>query len=329
MDVLSDMLSTVRLKSTVFTQTQLTAPWGIRADGRDHFAFHVITRGRGVLDVDGLPPVDVEAGDVVVVAPGRTHSLRDRRESPARDLMELLSSGAFDRRTGTAPAGEAGPTTHLICGCFRFEDMRHNVLMSALPTMIHTREMSSDVGPWLAQTIKLLAYESLAERPGMATVVDRLCDAMFVYILRSHLVAVPAQDPNWLRALVEPQIGSALRFMHEDPSADWTVATLATRVAMSRSAFAARFTQFVGESPMQYLSRWRLQKAAALLRAGDVDIADVAARVGYESPAAFSKAFKRTIGVAPGAYRRGGSQLSTARQPAPGRNLQPAFRGSV
>ena len=130
----------------------------------------------------------------------------------------------------------------------------------------------------------------------MATVVNRLCDAMFVYILRSHLAALPAHEPTWLRALVDPQIGSALRFMHEDPSADWTVAKLAAGVGMSRSAFAARFTQFVGESPMQYLTRWRLQKAAALLRSGDVDIADVAARVGYESPAAFSKAFKRTIG---------------------------------
>ncbi len=303
MDVLSDMLSTVRLRSTVFARTQLSAPWGIRAEGQDHFAFHVITRGRGVLEVDGLRGglVDVEAGDVVVVSPGREHTLRDRPESPARDLMELLSAGVFDR--GTSPDESRG-TTQLICGCFRFDDMRSNILMSALPTMIHTRELASDAGPWLSQTIKLLAYESFADRPGMATVVDRLCDAMFVYILRCHLVQVPAQESNWLRAIIEPQIGTALGLMHENPSADWTVATLAAKVAMSRSAFAARFTQFVGEPPMLYLTRWRMQKAAGLLRTSDADLGEVAARAGYESPAAFSKAFKRTMGVAPGAYRR-------------------------
>jgi len=308
LDVLSDILATVRLRSTVFAQTQLAAPWGIRAEQREHFAFHVIARGRGVLDVDGLGSSEVEAGEVVVIAPGRGHTLRDRPETPARDLSELLSDGVFISRPGAGlPTPRDGPaTTHLICGCFRFEDMRHNVLVSALPTMIHTREMANDVGPWLAQTIKLLAYESLADRPGMTTVVNRLCDAMFVYVLRSYLAALPAHESNWLRALVEPQIGTALRLIHDEPSNPWTVATLATRVAMSRSAFAALFTRVVGESPMQYLTRWRLQKAAGMLRSGDTELAAIAARVGYESPAAFSKAFKRMVGTSPGAYRRSG-----------------------
>jgi len=259
-----------------------------------------------VLEVDGLAPLEVEAGEVVVLAPGRGHTLRDRPETPARDLSDMLADGVFSSQPGAVPStpGDGRPTTHLICGCFRFEDMRHNVLLSALPTMIHTREMANEVGPWLAQTIKLLAYESLADQPGTTTVVNRLCDAMFVYVLRSYLTALPAHESNWLRALVEPQIGTALRLIHEEPNKPWTVATLASRVAMSRSAFAALFTRVVGESPMQYLTQWRLQKAAGMLRTGGVELADVAARVGYESPAAFSKAFKRTVGIAPGAYRR-------------------------
>jgi AraC family transcriptional regulator, alkane utilization regulator len=325
LDVLSDMLSAVRLRSTVFAQTRLPAPWGIRAEGGDFFAFHVIVSGRGHLEVDGLAPVNIEAGEVVVVRPHQVHSLRDRPDTPTVDLNRLLAAGAFGpagRATpealagsagvadaavlaGSAGVADAGPhATHLICGCFQFEDMRHNLLLSALPTMIHTRELASEVGPWLAQTIKLLEYESLSDRPGMATVVDRLCDAMFVYVLRSHLASVGTGESNWLRALVEPQIGVALQLLHDEPGRAWTVGTLAKRVAMSRSAFAARFKQVTGEPPMQYLARWRLQKAASMLRTGEFDIADVASRTGYESSAAFSKAFKRTMGLAPGAYRR-------------------------
>jgi AraC-like DNA-binding protein len=135
-------------------------------------------------------------------------------------------------------------------------------------------------------------------------VVNRLCDALFVFILRSHLAALGPEEPNWLRALVEPQIAEAVELIHEEPGAAWSVAGLAAAVGMSRSAFAARFAQAVGEGPMQYLTRWRVQKAAAMLRRGDGDIGQVAASVGYGSEAAFSKAFKRTMGTTPGAYRR-------------------------
>ena len=304
MDVLSDILSTVHLRSTVFAQTQLVAPWGIRAGAGDRFAFHVITRGRGWLEVDGLAPMNVEAGEVVVITPGRGHALRDRPETPTRDLFEMLAAGEFTR-ADNGPPPDATEWTTLICGCFQLSGPPGNALLAALPPLIHIREMSSDVGPWLAQTITLLTYESLAERPGTTTVVNRLCDALFVYILRSHLAALPANDANWLRALIDPQLGEALRAMHEQPAADWTVRSLAAGVGMSRSAFAARFAGLVGETPIQYLTRWRLQKAAATPHPGDADVSAAAATVGYDSIPAFSKAFKRIIGVSPGAYRRG------------------------
>lgn len=302
MDVLSDILSTIHLGSTVFAQAQLRAPWGIRAEPSDAFAFHVLPRGRGQLTVDGLPPIDVEAGDVVVVMPGRGHTLVDRPGTPARALQEMLAAGEFARPIEAAPPEGS---TLLICGCFRLAGLPTNALLAALPPMIHTREMGSDVGPWLAQTIKLLTYESLADRPGTATVVDRLCDALFVYILRSHLAGLPDDEASWLRALVDPQIGAALRLMHDAPATDWTVASLATAVGMSRSALAARFGQVVGIAPMAYLTRWRLEKAAAMLHQGAAGVSQVASSVGYDSGAAFGKAFKRIVGVAPGAYRRG------------------------
>jgi AraC-like DNA-binding protein len=301
-DVLSDMLDTVRLESTVFAQVRLEPPWGIRAEPRNHFAFHIVPHGQGELEIDGSAPLPVAAGDVVVLAPGRGHTLRDSAGTPATDLSEMLAAGAFNREADDRGSeDQSAASTYLICGCFRFEDIRGNRLLSALPGLIHTRELSETVRPWLTQTVRLLAYESLSDRPGTSTVMKRLCDAIFVYVLRSHLAT---SESSWLRALVDPQIGTALGLVHEQPGAPWTVAKLAAGVGMSRSAFAERFTRVVGEAPMRYLSRWRLEKAAAALRTADADIPAIAAAAGYDSTAAFSKAFRRSIGTPPGAYHR-------------------------
>jgi AraC-like DNA-binding protein len=301
MDVLSDILDTVRLETTVFAQTWLRPPWGIRAERREQFAFHVLPHGGGCLEVEGIDPIEVGAGDVVMLAPGRSHTLRDRPGSPVRDLGELLAEGAFDPGRGERTDGV---DAYLICGCFRFADVRGDRLIAALPTLIHIRGGETAAGPWLAQTVRLLANEATAERPGATTVVNRLCDALFVYLLRGHLAALPADETTWLRALVDPQIGTALRLIHGEPAAPWTVAKLAAGVGMSRSAFAARFTDLIGEAPMAYVTRWRLRTAAIALRTTGRDVAEVATSAGYESTAAFSKAFRRLIGEPPGAYRR-------------------------
>lgn len=297
-DVLSDILSTIRLESSVFAQLRLVAPWGIRATERDHFAFHVITRGHCMLEVEGSRPLHLQAGEVVVLSPGYSHSLRDRPDSPTRDLGEMLASGAFQSQAVGMDA-----SAHLICGCFRFQDLRHNPLVSALPSVIHARDAGDEAGLWLAQTLRLLSYESLSERPGKATVVNRLCDALFVYIVRSHLAALPVGESSWLRGLGERAVGTALGLMHEQPAKPWTLAELASQVRLSRSAFAVRFRSTVGDTPMQYLSKWRLERAAAMLRDGAV-VEEASAAAGYESVAAFSKAFKRHLSVPPGAYRR-------------------------
>lgn len=301
MDVLSDVLSTVRLESGVFFRSELRPPWGIRAGPRDDIAFHVVARGRAWLDVEGVPgAVAVEAGDVVLLAPGRAHAVRDHPDSPAREVAELVAERAFCRPTD----GDGDGATELVCGWFRFADERPEILLAALPPVLHARELATDAGPWLAQTVRLLCHESRAERPGTATVVSRLCDALFVYVLRSHLAALPPDRPSWLRGLVDPAIGRALELLHDGPAAPWSVAKLAAEVGMSRSAFAARFTGVVGVTPMRYLADWRLRRASVLLRTEPLSIDAIAARTGYGSAAAFSKAFARATGTAPGAYRR-------------------------
>jgi AraC-like DNA-binding protein len=299
MDVLSDVLGTVRLESSVMARTELAAPWGIRADAQDRFAFHLLGRGTAWLEVEGCDPIEVAAGDVAVIAPGRGHTMRDSRTTRARPVSEWIASGDFACTPASADA-------QLVCGWFRFESPGAEMLRAALPPVVHTRDLG-DAAPWLGRTIELIVAESAigAERaPGSETVVNRLCDALFVYVLRAHLARIPEGEPNWLRALVEPGVGASLRLMHERPGEPWTVAALAAEVGMSRSAFAARFGALVGESPIEYLTRWRLRKAAGMLRGGSAGIAEVASRVGYESEASFNRAFKRWIGRAPGAYRR-------------------------
>lgn len=307
MDVLSDVLDTVRVERGMLFQTELCAPWGIRAASRENLAFHVITRGHCWLTVDGLDePLAVESGDVVVLGPGRAHTLRDAPDTPARDIEDLLADGAFCR-IGEVPAEPepAGTSrTQVVCGWFTFADPRSDLLLAELPPVLHAKQQATDAGSWLFQTVKMLSYESLNHQPGMSTVINRLCDALFVYVLRVHLAELPPGRPSWLRALVDPQVGSALALVHTSPAAPWTVDKLASDAGMSRSAFSARFTKIVGESPMQYLAQWRLRKAAAILRDSDLDLTAVATRTGYASAAAFSKAFAREYGIAPGAYRQ-------------------------
>jgi AraC-like DNA-binding protein len=295
MDVLTDVLDAVHLSSTVFFQTRLKAPWGMRNGPQPHFAFHVISIAGCWLEVEGRPPVPVDAGDVVVIAPGYGHSLRSDLDAAVRSVDEMLADGSFCREV-------EGDSTQLVCGSFRFDDMQAHALMRAVPPVLHVS--AQDAGPWLMHTVDLLAYESFAGRPGNTTVVNRLCDALFIYLLRGHLAGGRGLESGWLRALEDPQVGAALELMHESPQLPWTVTMLAAKVGMSRSAFAARFVELVGEAPITYLMRWRGQRAAALLRSGDATIEAIAARFGYESGAAFSKAFKRTFGQPPGAYRR-------------------------
>jgi AraC-like DNA-binding protein len=313
MDVLSDILQTFRLRSSVFAMAELPAPWGMSTAGRDEAIFHVILRGVAWLEADGYPPAQVAAGDVVLVAPHRGHSLRDAKGSPVRPVEQLLAEGVFapDRKP---PAGVS--TTQLMCGCFHVEDGGARMLLSALPALVHLRDVPH-VGPWLEHTVKLMSYEATRDRPGAETVVNRLCDALFVYVLRGVVETMASANASWLRGLADPHVGAAMRLIHERPADPWSVATLAAAVGLSRSGFALRFTELVGEPPMRYLTRWRLQKAAELLGEESHSIAEVAARAGYDSESSFHKAFKRTLGVAPGAYRRRSGAPAPAIEAAP------------
>ena len=289
-DVLSDVLATIRLHGQVYGTLDLLPPWGVSAAPHPAYVFHIVARGEGWFTAGDRPPIHVSTGDVLLLAPRTAHVLRDAPRSPVIPFTQAI---AANRPLDDPRAMQ------IVCGGFHVDD---ESVLAALPPVIHTHELASDASPWLAQTVKLLVFEACHGLPGGTTVVGRVCDALFVYVIRSVLAKLP-DTASWLRALVTPNIGEAVRLIHQEPSRAWSVASLASEVGMSRSAFADRFHEVVGDTPMQYLIGWRVRKAASLLRGGEVSIAEVASRVGYQSDVAFAKAFKRAMGMTPGAFR--------------------------
>ncbi|HEY4102909.1 MAG TPA: AraC family transcriptional regulator [Polyangiaceae bacterium] len=304
MDVLTDVLETVRVVAACYGRLEATAPWGIRVKPGDDAKFHVVLEGHARLIVDGVEdPIELSAGDIVALPHGHAHSLVDDAEIAAQALEELLVCRPRGDNS-VLRVGGGGQSATIVSGRFRFEDRKNNPLLSVLPPVITLKgEMGKSVR-WLEPTLKFIACEAQSGRPGSQTVIARLADVLFIQIVRGHLATLPANGSGWLGALSDTQIGAALGFIHQSPEQDWTVQSLAAKVAMSRSAFASRFMRLVGEPPLSYVTRWRMQKAASMLRDGKRTLAEVAAQVGYDSEAAFSKAFKRAVGSAPGAYRR-------------------------
>ena len=308
MDVMTDALEAIHLKSVIHGRLELSAPWGFRVDF-GHSGFYVVTRGNCWLEVDGVDePVQLASGDFVLLPHRQPHVLRDSRRTKAAAASEVFArcpkSTQGCQPGGIRRYGGGGALTTMVGGCFLFEDGAQNPLVASLPPIVHVKGDGGRAVQWLEASLQFVASEMASGQPGAETVVSRLADILFVQAVRAHLAQSADETTGWLRALVDTQVGAALGLMHEKPEEPWTVEALASRVAMSRSAFAARFAQLVGEPPLTYLTRWRMQKATRLLRDRHASIGEVASRVGYEAEAAFSKAFKRWTGVAPGAYRR-------------------------
>ena len=305
MDVLTDFLDSVRLRSVVHGRLELTAPWGARLARTPHAYFYVVDRGECRLEIDDEPPLRLQGGDLVLLNRGPAHTIRDSPTSPTLSI-DALAELPTDAH-GLRRCGGGGALTAMIVGCFTFEGSQRNRLVQALPPIVHVRGQGPTRYDWLQAALQFVTVESGTLQPGGPAVVSRLMDILFIQGIRAHLDASKDVPRGWVRALRDPQIAPALAALHEHPERRWTVEAVSAEAAMSRSAFAARFSQLVGEPPLQYLTRWRMHKAAELLRTGS-SIGEVSLRVGYEAEAAFSKAFKRWFGASPGAYRANGAQ---------------------
>lgn len=202
--------------------------------------------------------------------------------------------------------GTRGPTTVLLCGGFQLEGRSTHPLVANLPKVIHIHRKARGAAFWMHSTLQQIETETRAMRPGAQTLIARLSDVLFIQIIRAYFNSQIAAERNdkWVRALKDRQVGMAITNIHQGPENAWTVASLASQVGMSRSAFAARFTQLIGEPPLRYVARWRALKATWYLRTTDEKLSEIARRVGYESEVALSRAFRRFMGTSPGEYRK-------------------------
>lgn len=302
MDVLSDVLHALRFKGRLFCRMELTAPWGLIDTPPDDMAqFHMVERGGGWLN---LPEYELTAalaaGDFILVSNVQQLVLRD---APSTDIIPFsqLTSGE-DKRI--IHYGGAGMATTLLCGAFQPDaKVTMQPLLKLLPPLIHIKGSDGSAPPWLATILAQIGAEGGMEAPGAETLVAHLIDALFVYVLRDWIQQSPDQPKGWLAALQDPLIAGALQAIHQAPQQAWTIEALAQQVGLSRSAFAARFKSVVGEPPLTYLARWRMQMAIGLLRDPYQSLTDIAQCIGYDSVYSFSKAFKKWVGVSPGRFR--------------------------
>lgn len=304
MDVLSDILRSVHLGGGIYFRCEFSAPWGMDIKPTPVAEFHVIVRGNCWLRMPGLSdPIPLQGGDLVAFPRGDAHSLVDAPEGVALPAEEILLGQNLDHYGPVTYGGNGLPAT-VLCGYFQFDRDRPHPLVAALPPLIHIRGTEGYNFAWLQTALNFMIHETKAARPGAEAVVNRLAEVLFVQMVRAYIEQSDA-PPGMLAAIADKQIGAALQLMHQTPQHPWALVILAQRVGMSRSAFAARFNRLVGQTPMQYLTFWRMQKAQELLQNKGLSTAAIAERVGYQSDAAFSRVFKKAIGIGPGAFRRG------------------------
>ena len=316
MDALSEMLKALRLTSGIFLEVEFTAPWCIDSapDERDnahllpdaeHISiYHLVTEGRCRAKLPGAePPIDLEAGDLILFPHGDGHLLgSDLHLTPrvAAQLVERSPSGGLAR----IRYGGGGARTRFVCGYMACDKRMCKPLLGALPRMLKVSLRDSPAAEWIEAAIRRAASETHAPSAGGDVVLARLAELLFVEGLREYVRSLPESQQGWLAGLRDPHVGRALALLHSDPARGWGVETLAQETGLSRSALADRFVALIGEPPMQYLTGWRMALAAQALSTGNDAVARIAERVGYESEAAFNRAFKREFGTPPAAWRR-------------------------
>lgn len=334
MDVLSDVLRVIRLKGSVFFGTRFSAPWAIESAGDDGLArllfpqaeyialFHIVVEGCCWISIEGHSPICLEAGDAIILPHYDVHKMSSDPHIPPRSFQGAIPPGPWAEMP-QIEFGGGGALTHMLCGFLRC-DQHFNPLMASLPTLLWVKHSNGEVvdgstqnrqaeqegsvladsAMWLPLTLDHMIQEATQGKSGSTAMLSRLAEILFVEVLRRYIQHRPPGHTGWLAGVKDPDIGRALGYLHAEPQRDWTVDELASEVALSRSALAQRFCSLIGEPPMRYLAGWRLHVARQLLNQPGSGIAEVAARVGYDSEAAFNRAFKRHVGLPPATWRR-------------------------
>jgi AraC-like DNA-binding protein len=316
MDVLSEALHTVRMTGAIFYYAECTSPWGfavpplkqvahVLAPGTERLVpYHLVAEGEAVVRFEGATAdIPLQAGDVVIIPHGDAHTVSNG--SPSKLIDSAAELGKFlggDLRT--MRLGGGGATTTFVCGYFGCERHADALFLAGLPQMIKINMRGDATGQWLENSIRYLVAEADRGRAGQNVLLSKMAEALFIQTLRIYMERLPPEQTGWLAGARDPIVGGCLAVMHQQPFRRWRLTDLAKEAGASKSVVAERFAQLLGEGPLTYLARWRLQLAARLLQTTRKTIVQVASEVGYESEAAFNRAFKREFGLPPAKYRK-------------------------
>jgi AraC family transcriptional activator of mtrCDE len=298
MDVLTDWVRITGTSGVLLARNRYVEPWGFRMDARKAVSFHIVLEGSCWLRREGEKPLQLLQGDLVLLPHGSEHALVHTPDGVAEELATLLARGT---------PKHAAPSSSIVCGAFEFQANGVHPLLRELPAVVHFSASRIRSDPALSSTLALLTAELEHPGPGGEVLIEHLFDVLFLYVVRSWANEARETSTGWLQALKDPALSKALSRMHAEPNAPWTVESLAREAALSRAAFARRFTERMGEAPLAYLTRWRMTLAARLLRESDASLVEVAEKVGYDSEFSFSRAFKRSVGQPPSTFRRLGT----------------------
>jgi len=317
-DTLSDVLKTVRLTGAAYFDIAAQEPWSVHSPARelilprilpgaDHLiAYHAVTAGRCFACLDGGEAVPLEAGEVVLFTSADPHVMSSsagmRAEPPTADMIDIADAGLLPFQINLMNGGAV--SARLVCGYLACDAKPFNPLLEALPPMIKAGDPRRNDNGCLGQFIHFAVAEVTEKRAGSESVLMKLSELMFIDVVRRYIEALPPQNAGWLAGLRDPAVGKALALIHSRPSFNWTIEGLARQSGTSRTVMAERFMRFVGVPPMHYLAKWRMQVASEMLNR-NANIATITAEIGYESEAAFSRAFKKMMGVPPSAWRQG------------------------
>lgn len=315
MDVLSEVLKAVKLDGAVFFNGEFSAPWCQRepdsltmasflsSDPKHVFIFHLVTEGQCYWrDEEGGRAVPLKAGDIIIVPHGNAHLMGNGRPvtpvDSAPHLRQIFTEGRI-----LSQLGGGGEVTKLVCGYLTCDPRLGQVFLAGLPSIIKVHIRDTPSGKWIEETFRYSVDHAEASGPGGAAVIAKLSEVLFVETLRRYIAQLPQTQTGWLAGVRDPDVGKALALLHKQPSHPWTIASLADEVGLSRSVLAERFRYYLSDTPMGYLTRWRLQLAAQVLASTSKSVAEVASDVGYESEPSFNRAFKREFGVPPARFR--------------------------
>lgn len=305
MDPLDDILGTLDLRGALYFRTHFTGDWSVRVPDLERAArFHLVVSGTCHIAVAGGGCLTLGPGDLAMIPAGRSHILSsDGIIDKTPDLETVLQDAGYDGK-GVLVVGQGNDrdATQMVCGHFTFRRGADHPFLRALPDHLMVTAADRARQPWLDDCLRLIARRVLSGSLGSVAAATRLSEVLFIEVLNAHIGGGPLV--GFMQAFTDPQIGKALAAVHDRPSADWTVDSLARHVGMSRSRFSDRFSHLVGVGPMAYIADWRLQKALSMLDGGGVSVQEVATQSGYKSPAAFTRAFAAKFGVPPRSFRQ-------------------------